>query len=133
MNLYFIPVLFLIIMHLNLYINYYLMYLYFSFFFLVLFIIIVYIIIICLYAYNDVFNLQPRLGSTLPSPFYFSAFINTSLQSMHITLISFVARKLFPHEGHLYFLVLHFGFLGCILFCQFHHSHCHFPVKPLCL
>lgn len=47
---------------------------------------------------------------------YFSTFINTSLQSIHITLISFVARKLFPHDGHLYFLVLHFGFWGCILF-----------------
>lgn len=63
--------------------------------------------------------------------FYFSAFIKTSLQSMHITLISFVARKLFPHERHLYFLVLHLGFLGCILFLSVSPSPPPFPGKTV--
>lgn len=51
------------------------------------------------------------------SPFHYSHYtltlINCSLQSIHNTLISFVALKLFIQQGHWYFLVLVFP--GCIV------------------
>lgn len=46
--------------------------------------------------------------------FLYSAIINCSLQSIHITFIFFVALKLLPQQGQIYFLVLDFfrGFFG---------------------
>lgn len=44
--------------------------------------------------------------------------MNGSSQSIHITLIAFVARKLLPQQGQIYFLVL-LGFFGLIVVAPF--------------